>query len=440
MDTKKVQFKPWSYRNAPRLLSKAFSRYIAEREGVSLTIASRYFLQLREISHKAQKEGRLSNMIIDLDKSLGEWGGVETPYHRESYGLDRKGRKPVAETYRGKFGGIGEGGCTKAEYIAGIREIENCSQSVAETIFESCRRKEIARYCPETGLWYGCLVEEAPILAGKPAKVMKKTEYREKYGRMPELTHDWQNPGQSEHLRWIMETAGVNDLTEAEKIRRRAWNAAEAIWKRTGRRGANGLNTVCGVDLEHITEPTEAAPTKSERKVKVKPVYNVEWDKDENETITVAGNEITAGQDNEIRSMNPMSEDEAAQALLNYFDFSFDARRFLREQTGEHFQFEDGRYFGSRYKERQERKAAEEAEKEAKRAAKEERQRKKQEEIQIQLERIRIENERRAEERKEEERKASELAALKPMGFRGKATFKKPTPEELASLEEVNAD
>src|SRR5258706_9071002 len=108
---KAITFVPVLYKNAPRGNSEAMVRHIVEFETVErknpITIPQgrKYFMVLREISYKATKAGKHDDVIIDLDKSISEWGGVRTPYHRETYGLDRNGRrKSLSDTNRGKFG------------------------------------------------------------------------------------------------------------------------------------------------------------------------------------------------------------------------------------------------------------------------------------------------------------------------------------------------
>lgn len=361
MKTKQAKsFVPILYKNAPRLNSEAFVRHIVEFEtgrGNPITPpkARQYFMVLREISHKATKAGKHDGVIIDLDKSISEWGGVDTPYHRETYGMDRNGRrKSLADSHRGKFGVIGEGGVTKAQFISEIMEIERCSLPRAKQIFHSCKnpRMDIARYCKDTGLWFGCFVEELPTLASKPAAVLRKTEYRQKFGRMPPKWHDYQNKPESELLQWLVaeeaERGVTLEIDDADKLRHRIWNVTKEgkAWKVAEKNGTRYL--IQGVDFG-LLEGQQAEPEKVERKAVVKPVYRTEW-VGEVEVITVGGEEITDEQDNLLECMPPSETEDAAQWLLAQLGFAFDANRMLREQTGDHWNFVDGKYTGKQYK------------------------------------------------------------------------------------------
>jgi hypothetical protein len=385
MKTKKkaVRFVPVLYKNAPRLNPQAFVRYIVEfetgrRNPITIPQARHLFTVLRQISHKATKAGKHQDVIIDLDISIGEWGGVETPYHRETYGMNR-GKKSIADTFRGKFGVIGEGGITKERFIQEIMEIERCSLPRAQQIFHSCKnpRMNIARHCKETGLWYGCFVEELPTLASKPAAVLKRTEYRQKFGSMPPKWHDYQNKETSELLQWLVTEESARGVTisidEADKLRHRIWNVTKEgkAWKVAEKNGTRYL--IQGADYG-LPEGQQTEPEKAERKVVVRPVYRTEWvenkDGDEVEIITVSGEEITAKQDELLEWMPPLEPDAAAQWLMVQLGFAFDAHRMLREQTGDLWNLVDGKYIGVSYKteeqQEEERKAKEEKKKEEK--------------------------------------------------------------------------
>src|SRR5260221_5155641 len=85
---KAIRFVPFLYKNAPRLVAQAFPRYIVKFETeerknpITLPQGRQFFVALREMSRKATNDGRHQDVIIDLDYSLSEWGGVDTPYHR----------------------------------------------------------------------------------------------------------------------------------------------------------------------------------------------------------------------------------------------------------------------------------------------------------------------------------------------------------------------
>jgi hypothetical protein len=232
------QFVPKLYQWAPRLPTKdEFVRYIHKFENdrgqkISLNRAEEIFNILHQQSHDADREGRRDGIWITRDPVTGEWGGSKTPFNRVKYGMENNTKRGEQSkgSHRLKFGKITAR--SKQDFLDEIMETEGCGIDRAKQILKTCHANGIARYHKPTNTWRGFLADP-PTLAetAKVPPTSKQEEYRRKYGCMPWLTHDWQNPDQSEVLRWIvareLELGEIIDIAEAGKRYRRAWSCSK---------------------------------------------------------------------------------------------------------------------------------------------------------------------------------------------------------------------
>lgn len=451
---KKKSFVPKLYLNAPRRTKDGFVRYIIEFEDSrgnrrTKPEANSYFQALVQMSRKAEKECRPDDVIIDHDPHTGEWGGRETPYHCESYNM-RRGKKSIVDTYRGKFSTIGEGGITKAEFVAEIQNLERCSAPVARTIFESCRRREIALHCKETGLWFGCFVEDWPTHANKPAAILKKTEYRQKFGRMPAKSHNYQDKQNSELLQWLVAEEAGRGITltidEADKLRHRIWNVAKddesRVWKVVRKEGNRAQ--IQGVDFG-LPEGQVAGFQAPVVERKVKPKF-IAWG---DGYLIINGRPIGEEATERLWYRPYMTGAELRDELADIVGFDFDFGRLIEEQS---YNVEDGtgdeddclfltdgkRYCGANYPDFIKKKKEEEAERERiERNAKAQAEKLAREEAtriaKIQAEKERLEQLNAEIAREEAVEPLPQPQPKRSNGFRGKATFKQPeTIEEAA--------
>jgi hypothetical protein len=178
------------------------------RNPITMERAEQIFRILNQQSYEAKAEGRWEEVWIVHDPQTGEWRGRETPSRREVFGLERKGARgeqSKGDTLRKRYAHLGDGGMTRGEWEALIAETDNLSPEDSKKRFNVLKAKEIIRLCRITRLWHGAQAEPPNLQKSVPVKP-KSQEYRERFGRMPELTHDGHNLEKSEHIAWIRES------------------------------------------------------------------------------------------------------------------------------------------------------------------------------------------------------------------------------------------
>jgi len=253
----------------------------------------------------------------------------------------------------------------------------------ANKVFNTLKAMEIVRFCRVTRLWYG-FQADPPNLKTKPIAVSKSQEYRKKYGRMPELTHDWRHLDGSEHLKWIIATeydlGNEIGTEEAEKVRRRVWNLG-GTWKVCGKTD-DGRNRICGVD---------AGLPEGEFANDQKPLPNVHRWVEEKELDYIEGKLIPNETMNELFDMPPLEPSEAVAWMRVKVGFSFDVLRMMKEEP-KYWPIENGKYRGWLYRSPEEIAAIEEQKKETLRQEKERKEREEREKRERFLARIKVKN------------------------------------------------
>jgi hypothetical protein len=399
----KLQFVPKLYRRAPRLTKDGFVKHIHKFENdrggnISHDRAKEIFDILRQQSHDAEEEGRRNDIWITFDEATGEWGGSETPSHRESYGMDRNTKRGEQSkgSHREKFGKISA--CSKQDFADEIMAIEGCGFDRATQIWRTCKDNGIAKHHKPTNTWRGFLADPPTLAdAAKVAPTSRQEEYRKRYGCMPWLTNDWQNPEQSEVLGWIVERDAELgeeiDIEEAQKRYKRAWSCSKDKSKVAFVRDPK-TKLVRGVDYretsvfrqmpkmredrtefdtwltEHVSSDFETAVDRFCDALKCGDL--VELERDEDGVVTCVGadlepvlryrlNESTGEYDPYISSrkiseavysklirMPPLERSEAEAWLREAVGFDFDAARLMREEDPL-FNFKDGKWVGVSY-------------------------------------------------------------------------------------------
>jgi hypothetical protein len=357
------------------------------RNSITTTRAAEIFEIIRQQSYHAEKEGRHDEVWIKYDTTTGEWRGRECATHREGYGLERRGargKQAEGNTLRDRFGWIGNGGLTRSEFEDVIAATDSLIEPEARNRFNTLKTMDIVRFCRVTRLWYG-FAADPPNLKTKPIAVSKAQEYRRRYGRMPELTHDWQGSEGSEHIKWIIATeyAAGNEIgtEEAEKIRRRVWKS-EGIWKVCGQT-EDRKNRICGVDAglpegEYATE-------------KAKPLPKVHRWVEDSETDYIEGKKVPGDVISELWDMPPLEPFEAIEWMCAKVGFRFDALRMMKEEPKD-FPFENGKYRGNFYKSPEEIAEIEERKREMLRQETEKKEREEREKREKFLARIKVKN------------------------------------------------
>jgi len=348
-NNKRKAFVPKLYIHAPSRTNDGFVKYIywfenQRRNSITMGRAGEIFEILRQQSYHAEKEGRHDEVWIKHDPITGEWRGRECATHREGYGLERKGKRgeqSKGETLRKRFGWVGGGGLTRDEFVDVIAATDALIIPEADRVFNTLKAMEIVRFCRVTRLWYG-FAADPPNLKTKPVAVSKTQEYRKRYGRMPELTHDWRNLEGSEHLKWIIATeyAAGNEigLKEAEKIRQRVWKS-EGTWKVFGKTN-DGRNRICGVDAglpegEYTTEKSKPLPK----------VHRCVEKGDDEYLDYIEGKLVSGDLVVDTWHMPPLEPLEAVEWLCVKIGFRFDALRMLKEDSDSYI-FRNGKWRG----------------------------------------------------------------------------------------------
>jgi hypothetical protein len=241
IDWWKRKFVPQLYRTAKAMTAEAFADYILEKENsskrrldpqlrINRSEAQEAFVYLQRFSHSAEARSVEKDIIIVYDYRTTAWRGFDTNPPDATIGVKRetKRHEQLKGGYRDKLGDIEP--CSKAEMLDEISNRYKCDLERAKDILTSCKgnaKKGALLYHRASNTWRGCFAgmpEQSDAVEVGPT--LRQTEYRERYGKMPTLFHDYLHLDQSPRLKWIAEMDGCS-IADAAKTHNKVWNVSK---------------------------------------------------------------------------------------------------------------------------------------------------------------------------------------------------------------------
>lgn len=241
VDWWKRKFVPQLYRTAKAMTAEAFADYILEKENsskrrldpplrINRSEAQEAFVYLQRFSHSAEARSVEKDIIIVYDYRITAWRGFDTNPPDATIGVKRetKRHEQLKGGYRDKLGDIEP--CSKAEMLDEISDRYKCDLEHAKDILAACKgngRKGALLYHRASNTWRGCyagMPEQSDAVEVGPT--LRQTEYRERYGKMPTLFHDYLHLDQSPRLKWIAELDGCS-IADAAKTHNKVWNVSK---------------------------------------------------------------------------------------------------------------------------------------------------------------------------------------------------------------------
>jgi hypothetical protein len=215
---------------------------------IRLAEAQEVFVFLQRFSHSAEERGIEKDIIIIWDYRSQTWRGKEVNLPDGTMGITRKTMRneQLKDSYKARLGDIEP--CSREEMIEHICERYKCDIERAGQIFATASKASRAiLYHRATNTWRGCHSTKMPTPTDtvKVEPTDRQAYYRERYGKMLPLFHDYINPEQSPRLKWIAELDGCS-IADAAKTHHDAWNVSKDKSKLAWRRLPKGV--AVGVD------------------------------------------------------------------------------------------------------------------------------------------------------------------------------------------------
>ena len=183
----------------------------------------------QSISHSAEVRSAKKDIIIVYDYRTCTWHGFDTNAPDATMGIKRntKRHEQLKDSHRALLGDINS--CSREVMLGHICDRYNCDLARAEQVFATASKASRAiLHHRASNTWRGCHSERMPEQsdAVEVSPTLRQTEYRERYGKMPPLFHDYLHLDQSPRLKWLAELDGCS-IADAAKTHNKVWNVSK---------------------------------------------------------------------------------------------------------------------------------------------------------------------------------------------------------------------